>query len=97
MRCSIVSMTEALLWIEGEAEDGPGGVAWAEGDNSRVYSIQSHGDGQHKEWKTVLSYPGAHGAIARGWGLTLDEVKRIAEEWEAGFRRYDMSVSLRPR
>lgn len=75
-------MSKSLRWYK-DGDDLPP-KAYGHG-GTRLYQVhvQAHG-----RWMATLSYDGATGVLARGWALSPDEAKRIAQEWEDGFERY---------
>lgn len=78
-------MSKSLEWYKDASDDAPESQAYGHGD-IRLYrlGVQAHG-----RWTVTLSYEGAGGALARGWALSPDEAKQIAQEWEDGFGRYE--------
>jgi hypothetical protein len=72
-----------LKWTETEPGED---CRWkAEGDNKRFYRIWMVGE----KWLAGLVVNGSP-VISRGWARTLDQAKRIAEEWEQSLRKYEM-------
>jgi hypothetical protein len=75
---------KTLEWFDGDPAYGQE-RAFGHGD-VRLYRlfIQAHG-----RWMVTLASKHETAALARGWALSPDEAKQIAQEWEDGFGRYE--------
>ncbi len=83
------SMNTRLKWQKCDPNPEHDGSGWvATGDHARFYNIALIGG---ESWMAWLSFgePGG-GAVARAWGRTLDEAKRMADQWERLLAKYEM-------
>ncbi|WP_131812630.1 hypothetical protein [Mycolicibacterium peregrinum] len=84
-----------LRWEPGDiTQHDPSAVESAYGDGQiRLYRLFEQASGR---WMVTFAAKGSSGALVRGWALSPDEAKSIAESWETLFRRHEMPPPVDP-
>jgi len=87
-------MNMRLKWQKRDPNPEHDDSGWvATGDNARFYNIALIRGESWMAWLSV-GEPGGDepggGTVARAWGRTLDEAKRMADQWERSLAKYEM-------